>query len=290
MENYEQQWAACLAMIREKYGEKYHHWHDVWYGDVCFESYDHDSHTLLVQVPSKYVYEYLEMHGVKDLRWATREVFGVDVALQYRIRQEPQFADIADYLRQHSAYDSRRDPYNIRVTDAEKRLRDGLHYFLHDDAQWLPAYGHIAAWLQDNKGRGLLCLGTPGVGKSLICQKVLPVILGNGGRPIASVSATELHDRLPELLKERIVIIDDLGKEPAKHYGNADRSFFELCNNAERTGQLLIITTNLSTTPVSDHWRSQYPLSIEERYGTEVLDRLKVITRMVIVDGTSLRR
>lgn len=291
MENYEQQWAACLAMIREKYGEKCHHWHDVWYGDVRFESYDPDSHTLLVQVPSKYVYEYLEMHGVKDLRWAIREAFGTDVTLQYRIRQqEPQFADIADYLRQHSAYDSRLDPYNIRVSDAEKRLRDGLHYFLHDDAQWLPAYDHIAAWLQDNKGRGLLCLGTPGVGKSLICQKVLPVILGNGGRPITSINATELHERLPELLKERIVIIDDLGKEPAKHYGNADRSFFELCNNAERTGQLLIITTNLSTTPVPDRWRSQYPLSIEERYGQEVLDRLKVITRMVIVDGASLRR
>lgn len=220
--------------------------------------------------------------------------FGTDVTLLYRIQQqEPQFADVADYLRQHSAYDPQRDPYNIHVADAEKRLRDGLHYFLKGSEQWLPAYGQIAAWLQDNKGRGLLCVGHPGLGKTLICEKILPVILGNGGRPIASVKATELHDRLPELMKERIVIIDDLGKEPIKHYGNLDRSFFELCNNAERTGQLLIITTNLATArPAS--WPADRPWpwsdSIEHRYGTEVLDRLKVITSVVRIEGESMRK
>ncbi len=292
--DYEEKWAACLSMIREKYGEKYHHWHDVWYGDVRFVSYDPDSYTLLVQAPSMYVYEYLEMYGVKDIRWVTREVFGTDVTLQYRIRQqEPQFADVAAYLAQHSAYDTRRDPYNIHVADAEKRLRDGLHYYLKGSEQWLPAYDQIADWLQDNKGRGLLCVGHPGLGKTLICEKILPVILGNGGRPIASVKASGLHDRLPELLKERIVIIDDLGKEPAKYYGDIDRSFFELCNNAERTGQLLIITTNLATArpaswPADRPW--PWPDSIEHRYGTEVLDRLKVITSVVRIEGESMRK
>ena len=83
------------------------------------------------------------------------------------------------------------------------------------------------------------------------------------------------------------MIIDDLGKEPRRQYGNVDNSFFELCNNAERTGHLLIITTKLSTTP-SD--RALYPESIQERYGAEVLDRLKSITRMVRLEGESLRR
>lgn len=290
---YEAKWSACLSMIREKYGEKYHHWFDVWFADVRFEHYDPDSHALLLQVPSRYVYEYLEMHGVKTIRETARKVFGTDIALQYRILQEPQFADVAAYLAQHSAYDTRRDPYNIHVTDAEKRLRDGLHYFLKGSEQWLPAYGQIAAWLQDNKGRGLLCVGHPGLGKTLICEKILPVILGNGGRPIVSVKATELYSRLPELLKERIVIIDDLGKEPAKHYGDIDRSFFELCNNAERTGQLLIITTNLATArpaswPADRPW--PWPDSIEHRYGQEVLDRLKVITSVVRIEGESMRK
>ena len=274
-------------MIREKYGDKFSHWFDVWYGDVRFESYDADTHVLLVQVPSKYICEYLETHCVKDLRWATQQVFKDGVTLNYRILREPSFAEVATYLQQHSAYDSRRDPYSIRVADAKKRLHDGLRYFLNDRAQWLPGYDKIADWLADNKGRGLLCVGTTGRGKSLLCQQILPVILGNGGRPIASIAATDLKSRLDELLHEKIVIIDDLGKEPRKYFGNVDNSFFELCNNAERTGNLLIITTNLSTTP-SD--RAIYPESIQERYGAEVLDRLKSITRMVRLEGESLRR
>ena len=252
-----------------------------------FESYDPDTHVLLIQVPSKYVYEYLEMNGAKDIRWATHEVFKDSITLKYRILREPSFAEVATYLQQHSAYDSRRDPYSIRVADAKKRLHDGLRYFLNDRAQWLPGYDKIADWLADNKGRGLLCVGTTGRGKSLLCQQILPVILGNGGRPIASIAATDLKSRLDELLHEKIVIIDDLGKEPRKYFGNVDNSFFELCNNAERTGNLLIITTNLSTTP-SD--RAIYPESIQERYGAEVLDRLKSITRMVRLEGESLRR
>ena len=74
--DYEEKWAACLTMIREKLGEKYHHWFDVWFSDVRFEHYDPDTHTLLVQVPSKYVYEYLEMHGVKTICETARKVFG----------------------------------------------------------------------------------------------------------------------------------------------------------------------------------------------------------------------
>lgn len=286
MEDYNKLWEECLRMIREKYGDKFRNWYDVWYGDVRFESYDPDTHVLLIQVPSKYVYEYLEMNGAKDIRWATHEVFKDSITLKYRILREPTFAEVATYLQQQG-YDSRKDPYHIRIDNARKRMEDGLHYFLKDQAQWLPGYDKIADWLADNKGRGLLCVGTTGRGKSLLCQQILPVILGNGGRPIASIAATDLKSRLDELLHEKIVIIDDLGKEPRKYFGNVDNSFFELCNNAERTGNLLIITTNLSTTP-SD--RALYPDSIQERYGAEVLDRLKSITRMVRLEGESLRR
>ena len=286
MEDYSKLWEDSLAMIREKYGDKFRHWFDVWFGDVRFESYDPDTHVLLIQVPSKYVYEYLEMNGAKDIRWATHEVFKDSITFNYRILREPTFAEVATYLQQQG-YDSRKDPYHIRIDNARKRMEDGLHYFLKDQAQWLPGYDKIADWLADNKGRGLLCVGTTGRGKSLLCQQILPVILGNGGRPIASIAATDLKSRLDELLHEKIVIIDDLGKEPRKYFGNVDNSFFELCNNAERTGNLLIITTNLSTTP-SD--RAIYPESIQERYGAEVLDRLKSITRMVRLEGESLRR
>ena len=284
----QEQWNRCLAILGEKINSA--DIIDTWLAPLEPESFDQERHVLILRVPSSYVCKALEHFFVRHLSEVLSQVFGKSVRLQYRLPpQEPQFADVAAYLQQHSAYDTRRDPYNIRIPDAAKRLRDGLHYFLKGREQWLPAYDKVADWLQDNKGRGLLCIGTPGLGKSLLCQRVLPVILGNGGRPIASVNAADLHDRLPELMKERIVIIDDLGKEDELYYGNIDRSFFELCNNAERTGQLLIITTNLSTTIVSQQYRHLYPLSIEERYGREVLDRLSVIIRTVLFYGESMR-
>lgn len=293
---YEEKWTRCLQDIKERLMQVDESgWvYKTWFESIVFESYDKATNAILIQVPDVHVYEYLEHFYVPLFKKVMGIYFGPNTALQYRVmKQKPSFADVAAYLAQHSAYDSRRDPYNIHVADAEKRLRDGLHYFLKGSERWLPAYGQIAAWLQDNKGRGLLCVGHPGLGKTLICEKILPVILGNGGRPIASVKASSLHDRLPELLKERIVIIDDLGKEPAKHYGDIDRSFFELCSNAERTGQLLIITTNLATAR-PDSWPADrpwpWPDSIEHRYGTEVLDRLKVITRLVRIEGASMRQ
>lgn len=286
--NIQEQWNRCLALIREHIKDP--DIFDTWLSPVRPESYDPEQNLLTLGVPNKYVYKALEHFFMTNLSWALPQVFGKGVGLRYRITAgEPSFADVAAYLQQHSPYDTRRDPYNIRIADAEKRLRDGLSYFLGDGYRWLPAYDQIADWLTDNKGRGLLCIGTPGLGKSLICQKVLPVILGNGGRPIVSINATDLYGRIEEIKKERIVIIDELGKEPRKKYGDVNTSFFELCDNAERTGQLLIITTGLSTTIVSEQYRHLYPLSIEERYGKEVLDRLSVIVKAVLFSGKSMR-
>ena len=301
MENYQDNWKQCLAMIREwmttniKDQKQAAHIYDVWFKDITLHNYDPAQQVVTLMVPSTYVYEYIEQHYVKLMGHVLPIAFKPGVRLQYKLgRPEPTFADLAEYLRQHSAYDSRRDPCHVRIPDAKKRLQDGLHYFLKGKEQWLPGtdgYDGIADWLTDNKGRGLHVCGAPGLGKSLICQKILPVILGNGGRPIPCVNAKELHDRIEELKRERIVIIDDLGKEPRRHYGDIDNSFFELCNNAERTGHLLIITTNLSTTPMPPTHpnASLYPDSILGRYGQDVISRLKATTAVVEFIGRDMR-
>lgn len=300
--DYQSNWCRCLEMIRERLAANIKdpkhaaHIYDVWFKDITLYSYDAAQRVVTLKVPSNYVYEYIEEIYVELMGHVLSTVFQPGVRLQYKLgRPEPTFAAVAEYLRQHSAYDSRRGPYNVRIPDAKKRLQDGLHYFLKGKEQWLQGtdgYDGIADWLTDNKGRGLLVCGAPGLGKSLICQKILPVILGNGGRPIPGVNAKELHGRIEDLKRERIVIVDDLGKEPRKHYGDIDNSFFELCNNAERTGQLLIITTNLSTTPMpSTHPNAHlYPDSILGRYGKEVISRLRAITTVVEFLGSDMRK
>ena len=160
--------------------------------------------------------------------------------------------------------------------------------------RWLPCYEQVATWLADNQSRGLLCVGTCGLGKSVICCQTLPYLFRRHfDLETMVVTATEMNQRIDELLKycgrNRIIVIDDLGTEAAEtvNYGNRRRPFCELADAAERTGTLLIITTNLRTTRDTNQQRN-YP-SIETRYGVPTLDRLKAITKVAVFTGDSLR-
>lgn len=275
----------CLDLIKERL-------HDdrifgVWFAPITLDDYDESTATVTLRVPSRYVYEYMEQYGVRILQWALQQVVGRQVKIQYRVCEQPTFGQLAEYVKATKG-DSARQRIQVAVPDARKRLEDGLRYFLGDGCQWLPAYDEIAAWLQDNKGRGLVCVGTPGLGKTVICRQILPVLLQTGGRTVPCVSGYEMCQRLDELLRERVVVIDDLGKEPVEATVNyvRRRPFYELCNHAERSGSLLIVTTNLSPKPVQD---PSFSDSIAHRYGPEVLDRLMAITRGVIFRGESFR-
>lgn len=283
MENYKDLWKESLETIRQRVNNS--HIYDVWFDCITFDSYDPERHVLVLCVPSSYVYEYLETYCVRLLSEVLNVAFRTTVQLNYRIQKEPSFADCVDYLQQQGFNGGGRLPH-FTIPNARKRMEDGLRYYAGEGYHWLDAYDQVVSWLLDNKGRGLLCVGTSGLGKTLVCRDILPVILG---RNIPSVTAKEMNSRIDDLLKERAIIIDDLGKEDpeVKVYGNRRTPFFELCDAAEREGKLLIITTNLSTTPVND---PDYPTSIQERYGTAVIDRLRSITSVVIFRGRSLRR
>ena len=178
--------------------------------------------------------------------------------------------------------------------DPHKELEAGLNYYLGDKHQWLPAYDDVVSWLADNKGRGLIAVGTCGLGKSLICTQILPVLFTKHfGKETKVVTALEMNSQIDELLaycaQGRIIIIDDLGTEPVENvfFGNRRKPFCELTDKAERSGTLLIITTNLRTTKDNDLKRN-YP-SIETRYGMPTLDRLRAITKVALFMGKSMR-
>lgn len=276
-------WSDALAMIRERVGE---HVYGVWFRDITAERYDEQQNAVLLSVPCNYVYEYLEECHVALLSEVLSKTFGPGVRLGYRVAPQQAVAQPVEIQRREAFGDYPGRPH-IAVPDAQERLRKGLDYFLGEgEAQWLPAYDKVARWLSDNKGKGLLCCGTSGLGKTLICQKILPVIFGAG---VKSVTAKEMATKIDDLLTERIVIVDDVGKEDPEVWLNYKRRrpFFELCDAAERTGMLLIVTTNLSTTPVND---PRYPQSIQAYYGQEVLSRLRSLTSCVIFEGPDLRK
>ena len=75
-------WDDCLHLIKENVTEQQYR---TWFAPIVFENYDEDSRTLLVQVPSMYVYEYLEQYYVALLSKVLCRCFGTNVQLNYRV-------------------------------------------------------------------------------------------------------------------------------------------------------------------------------------------------------------
>ena len=75
-------WEECLHLIEVNVSEQQY---KTWFAPIVFESYSETEQTLLVQVPSPYVYEYLEQYYVGLLSKVLARVFGTSVKLAYRI-------------------------------------------------------------------------------------------------------------------------------------------------------------------------------------------------------------
>jgi len=75
-------WDECLRLIQANVTEQQF---KTWFAPIVFESYSETEHTLLVQLPSRYVFEYLEQYYVGLLSKVLARVFGTNVILRYRI-------------------------------------------------------------------------------------------------------------------------------------------------------------------------------------------------------------
>ena len=75
-------WDNCLHLIKQNVTEQTF---KTWFEPIVFESYNEEQKTVLVQVPSPYVYEYLEQYYVRLMAWALSNSFKTNVRLTYRL-------------------------------------------------------------------------------------------------------------------------------------------------------------------------------------------------------------
>lgn len=172
------------------------------------------------------------------------------------------------------------DTVQISIPYARNILWHGIKYFTRDKAKWLPEYEEVARWLTNNEGRGLLCFGNCGRGKTLICGKILPLVLNHYCRKVVSCyDAQQMNADLDAVKQKHIIYVDDIGTENLSvKYGEKRLAFAELADEAEKKGKLLILTTNLSID------------ELREKYGERTIDRLRAVTKTVLFSGESLRK
>ncbi|MBO4811473.1 MAG: chromosomal replication initiator protein DnaA [Prevotella sp.] len=80
--SHQAQWQHCLHLIRQNVTEQIY---KTWFEPIVFESYDEEQKTVLVQVPSPYIYEYLEQHYVRLMAWSLNKSFDENAKLKYRL-------------------------------------------------------------------------------------------------------------------------------------------------------------------------------------------------------------
>ena len=75
-------WDSALALIRKNVTEQIY---NTWFKSIVFEQYDEAQKMILVQVPSPFVYEYLEENFVDLLGKVLFHCFGKGIRLSYRV-------------------------------------------------------------------------------------------------------------------------------------------------------------------------------------------------------------
>lgn len=182
-------------------------------------------------------------------------------------------------MEDEELFGRKKENIRISIDDSENLIKRGLRYFFGERASWIPEYDKLTDWLKDNRGRGLLCCGDGGRGKTFVCERILlPLIMRK--YPYAKVSKIRAYTIARDYNEAMgaILFIDDIGVERDAHnYGERTNVFNQIVDDAERNGFLLIITTNLTLD------------EIKEKYGERTLDRLRALTRLVLFKGESLR-
>ena len=112
-------WANALSLIEKQVSPEQF---TTWFKPIVFESYDETARTLLVQVASSFVYEYLEGNFGRLLIDVLTRTFGPGVQLQYRITVDKEHnattqveAKPADELSGMGAQHVVQSPFHVEV-------------------------------------------------------------------------------------------------------------------------------------------------------------------------------
>lgn len=144
---------------------------------------------------------------------------------------------------------------------------------------WLEEYDQVSQWLTDNKGKGLFLYGDYGRGKSILARWVLPAILLFSYRKVVKViDACEINTTKEEAFKYKFMTLDDIGTEEIRYnFGNKTVVFSDIMDYVEKSGALVIITTNFTGA------------QIVEKYGARTMERILSCCHDIKFTGQTLR-
>lgn len=142
-------WDNSLLLIKDSVTEQQY---NTWFKPIVFESYKPSTKTLLVQVPSPFVYEYLEQNFIDLLSKVLHRNFGEGIRLTYRvvtdkehklsqdIEADPDDADMAKQTRERAQQTAAQPVAPQQQEDIDTQLDPKLTFnnYMEGDSNKLP--------------------------------------------------------------------------------------------------------------------------------------------------------
>ena len=261
-------WGDCLHLIRENVTEQQY---KTWFAPIVFETYDEESRTLLIQVPSRYVYEYLEQYYVALLGKVLTRCFGKNIQLKYRI--------VVDKTHKLTVEEEGSEPVNIEQRQATTRgnkaptqldaalpqdlnpqldIHKTFQTFIEGDSNKLPRT--VGLSIAEHPGRStfnpFFVFGPSGCGKTHLinaigvkCKEMYP------HKRVLYVSARLFQVQYTDAVRQNTVndfiqfyqTIDVLIVDDVQEWANATKTldtFFHIFDHLFRLGKQIILASD----------------------------------------------
>ena len=270
-------WDNSLLLIKDSVTEQQY---NIWFKPIVFESYKPSTKTLLVQVPSPFVYEYLEQNFVDLLSKVLHRNFGEGIRLTYRvvtdkehklsqdIEADPDDADMAKQTRERAQQTAAQPVASQQQEDIDTQLDPKLTFnnYMEGDSNKLPrSVGlSIAEHPNTTQFNPMFIYGPSGSGKTHLVNAIgLKAKQMYPQKRVLYVSArlfqtqytdAVLHNASNDFINFYqsidMLIVDDIQEWAGK--AKTLNTFFHIFNHLFRNGKRIILASDRPPVELKD--------------------------------------
>lgn len=270
-------WDNSLLLIKDSVTEQQY---NTWFKPIVFESYKPSTKTLLVQVPSPFVYEYLEQNFVDLLSKVLHRNFGEGIRLTYRvvtdkehklsqdIEADPDDADMAKQTRECAQQAAAQPAAPQQQEDIDTQLDPKLTFnnYMEGDSNKLPrSVGlSIAEHPNTTQFNPMFIYGPSGSGKTHLVNAIgLKAKQMYPQKRVLYVSArlfqtqytdAVLHNASNDFINFYqsidMLIVDDIQEWAGK--AKTLNTFFHIFNHLFRNGKRIILASDRPPVELKD--------------------------------------
>lgn len=270
-------WDNSLLLIKDSVTEQQY---NTWFKPIVFESYKPSTKTLLVQVPSPFVYEYLEQNFVDLLSKVLHRNFGEGIRLTYRvvtdkehklsqdIEADPDDADMAKQARERAQQPAAQPVAPQQQEDIDTQLDPKLTFnnYMEGDSNKLPrSVGlSIAEHPNTTQFNPMFIYGPSGSGKTHLVNAIgLKAKQMYPQKRVLYVSArlfqtqytdAVLHNASNDFINFYqsidMLIVDDIQEWAGK--AKTLNTFFHIFNHLFRNGKRIILASDRPPVELED--------------------------------------